>query len=59
MFRVDVKSVTRWARQGKLTFIRTLGGHRRYKEPLMAMYRRGTARSRRPRRTPGNPGRIR
>ena len=32
MFRVDVKSVTRWARQGKLMSIRTLGGHRRYKE---------------------------
>lgn len=29
-FRVDPKTVTRWAKQGKLTSIRTLGGHRRY-----------------------------
>ncbi|HYT10954.1 MAG TPA: BldC family transcriptional regulator [Mycobacteriales bacterium] len=32
MFRVDPKTVTRWAKAGKLTSIRTLGGHRRYKE---------------------------
>ncbi|RFS86416.1 helix-turn-helix domain-containing protein [Actinomadura spongiicola] len=30
MFRVDPKTVTRWAKQGKLNSIRTLGGHRRY-----------------------------
>ena len=32
LFRVDPKTVTRWAKAGKLTSIRTLGGHRRYKE---------------------------
>ena len=32
LFRVDPKTVTRWAIAGKLTSIRTLGGHRRYKE---------------------------
>lgn len=32
MFRVDPKTVTRWAQAGKLTAIRTLGGHRRYRE---------------------------
>lgn len=32
MFRVDPKTVTRWAAKGKLSSIRTLGGHRRYKE---------------------------
>jgi excisionase family DNA binding protein len=32
MFRVDPKTVTRWARAGKLTSVRTLGGHRRYRE---------------------------
>ena len=32
MFRVDPKTVTRWARDGRLTAIRTLGGHRRYLE---------------------------
>jgi excisionase family DNA binding protein len=30
LFRVDPKTVTRWAQQGKLRSIRTLGGHRRY-----------------------------
>jgi excisionase family DNA binding protein len=32
LFRVDPKTVARWAKSGKLTSIRTLGGHRRYKE---------------------------
>lgn len=31
-FGVDVKTLGRWARAGKLSSIRTLGGHRRYKE---------------------------
>lgn len=31
MFRVDPKTVTRWAKAGKLSSIRTLGGHRRYR----------------------------
>lgn len=30
-FRVDPKTVTRWAKAGKLSSIRTLGGHRRYR----------------------------
>jgi len=32
LFRVDPKTVTRWAKAGKLSSIRTLGGHRRYLE---------------------------
>lgn len=32
MFRVDPKTIMRWAKAGKLTSIRTLGGHRRYRE---------------------------
>ena len=32
LFRVDPKTVTRWAKAGKLTAIKTLGGHRRYRE---------------------------
>ena len=32
LFRVDPKTVTRWAKAGKLTSIKTLGGHRRYRE---------------------------
>ena len=31
MFRVNPKTVTRWARAGKITAIRTLGGHRRFR----------------------------
>lgn len=30
VFHVDPKTVTRWADAGKLTAIKTLGGHRRY-----------------------------
>ena len=32
LFRVDPKTVTRWANTGKLTSLRTPGGHRRYRE---------------------------
>lgn len=31
MFRVDPKTVTRWARAGRLPCIKTLGGHRRFR----------------------------
>ena len=31
MFKVNPKTVTRWARAGKITAIRTLGGHRRFR----------------------------
>ena len=47
LFRVDPKTVTRWAKAGKLTAIRTLGGHRRYRKSevqnlLSAAPNRGT-----------------
>ena len=32
MFRVNPKTVTRWARSGKISAIRTLGGHRRFRK---------------------------
>ncbi|WP_030777210.1 BldC family transcriptional regulator [Streptomyces sp. NRRL S-920] len=32
IFRVDTKTVARWADAGKLTSVRTLGGHRRYRD---------------------------
>ena len=32
MFRVNPKTVTRWARAGKISAIRTLGGHRRFRK---------------------------
>ena len=31
-FKVDPKTVTRWAKAGKLSSIRTLGNHRRYRD---------------------------
>jgi excisionase family DNA binding protein len=31
MFRVNAKTVTRWARAGRLSAIKTMGGHRRYR----------------------------
>jgi len=43
MFRVDPKTVTRWAKAGKLTSIRTLGGHRRYRETEVRALLAGTA----------------
>ncbi len=30
IFRVDPKTVSRWAKEGRLTELRTLGGHRRF-----------------------------
>jgi excisionase family DNA binding protein len=32
VFRVDAKTVTRWAKAGRIGSIRTPGGHRRYRE---------------------------
>jgi excisionase family DNA binding protein len=44
MFRVDPKTVTRWARDGRLTAVRTLGGHRRYLESeVLALLRAARA----------------
>ena len=37
LFRVDPKTVTRWAKSGKLSSIRTLGGHRRYRAAEVRM----------------------
>lgn len=31
LFRVNTKTVTRWAQAGKLAAVRTLGGHRRFR----------------------------
>lgn len=31
LFRVDIKTVARWANNGHLDVVLTLGGHRRYK----------------------------
>ena len=41
MFRVDPKTVSRWAKDGKITSIRTLGGHRRFREDEVRALLRG------------------
>ncbi len=47
MFRVDPKTVTRWAKAGKISAIRTLGGHRRYRESEVRELLRGIPEQRR------------
>ncbi|HEV8651870.1 MAG TPA: BldC family transcriptional regulator [Actinomycetes bacterium] len=38
LLQVSPKTVTRWAKQGKLPCVRTLGGHRRYpQDAIMAL----------------------
>jgi excisionase family DNA binding protein len=32
VFRVDAKTVTRWAKAGRISSVRTPGGHRRFRE---------------------------
>ncbi|MFI0373376.1 BldC family transcriptional regulator [Actinomadura sp. 1N219] len=45
VFRVDVKTITRWAQAGKLSFVLTLGGHRRFRESeVLALLTEGTRR---------------
>jgi excisionase family DNA binding protein len=41
LFRVEPKTVTRWAKAGMLSSIRTLGGHRRYRESEVTALRAG------------------
>ena len=38
LFRVSPKTVARWARAGKIPAIRTLGGHRRFRESEVLMF---------------------
>lgn len=45
MFRVDPKTVTRWQRRGLIGCIRTLGGHRRYREAEVRALLAGRKRS--------------
>ena len=41
LFRVDPKTVTRWATSGRLSSIRTPGGHRRFRESEVNALLRG------------------
>jgi excisionase family DNA binding protein len=45
LFRVDPKTVTRWAKAGKLSSIRTLGGHRRYRADEVRKFLEGAGRT--------------
>ncbi|TDC54321.1 BldC family transcriptional regulator [Actinomadura sp. KC345] len=47
LFRVDPKTVTRWAKDGRLRCLWTLGGHRRYREREVLALINGTMRERR------------
>jgi excisionase family DNA binding protein len=43
LFRVDSRTVTRWAREGRLGSFKTIGGHRRFRRPeVMAFLNAGT-----------------
>ena len=55
IFRVDPKTVTRWAQAGRISSIRTLGGHRRYRESEVRALIDG---SEAPRRPPAGAGRT-
>lgn len=46
LFRVDPKTVTRWAAAGRIGSIRTPGGHRRFRESEVRALLRGTEGSR-------------
>jgi excisionase family DNA binding protein len=45
LFRVDPKTVTRWAASGRITSIRTPGGHRRFRESEVRALLRGDGES--------------
>lgn len=38
LLRVDARTVSRWARDGKLPSIRTVGGHRRFRRAEIQPY---------------------
>lgn len=42
LFDVDPKTVSSWADSGKLSVVRTLGGHRRYREAEVLALRNAT-----------------
>jgi len=42
LFRVDPKTVARWDKEGKLTSVKTLGGHRRYPQEQLNSLLQGT-----------------
>ncbi len=56
LFRVDPKTVTRWAAAGRISSIRTPGGHRRFRESeVRALLRGGEATVATPAQIPTQP----
>jgi excisionase family DNA binding protein len=51
VLQVSPKTVTRWAKEGKLASRRTLGGHRRYARAISSPWR-SASRSRSPPESP-------
>lgn len=41
LFKVDPKTVTRWAKSGKLPSITTPGGHKRFRESVVRSFLEG------------------
>lgn len=54
MFRVDPKTVSRWAENGRIRSIRTPGGHRRFPEAEILAMLRGDAEPAPPRQRGGD-----
>jgi excisionase family DNA binding protein len=48
ILHVSPKTVSRWAKEGKLPFMKTLGGHRRYPRPRSGSSSRPCGRSQPP-----------
>ena len=48
LLHVDQKTITRWSKTGRITTVRTLGGHRRYREAEVRALLAGLPRPRTP-----------
>jgi excisionase family DNA binding protein len=58
LFRVDPKTVTRWAAAGRIGSIRTPGGHRRFRESEVRALLEGELGELKEEETGGQPGRA-
>ena len=58
LFRVDPKTVTRWAAAGRIGSIRTPGGHRRFRESEVRALLAGEAGASIPEQSTATPERL-
>ncbi len=58
LFRVDPKTVTRWAAAGRIGSIRTPGGHRRFRESEVQALLEADESERKKRRAAENPAPV-